>query len=90
MYANEGVAVAKTASGAIRVVIGDRRRLIAEALAALIETLEGFTVTGVVGATKSFRRSPPPKRQTWPSSVSARTRTEWSSSSRRSPRAHLT
>jgi DNA-binding NarL/FixJ family response regulator len=48
MYAGEGVVVAKSAIGAIRVVIGDRRRLIAEALAALIETLEGFTVTGVV------------------------------------------
>jgi two-component system, NarL family, nitrate/nitrite response regulator NarL len=48
VYADEGVAVATTLSDAIRVVIGDRRRLIAEALAALIETLEGFTVTGVV------------------------------------------
>jgi DNA-binding NarL/FixJ family response regulator len=54
MYANEGVAVAKTASGGIRVVIGDRRRLIAEALAALIETLEGFTVTGVVAGDEAL------------------------------------
>ncbi len=61
MYANEGVAVAKTASGAIRVVIGDRRRLIAEALAALIETLEGFTVTGVVAGDEVVPPIAPPK-----------------------------
>jgi two-component system, NarL family, nitrate/nitrite response regulator NarP len=40
--------VAKSPTGAIRVVIGDRRRLIAEALATLIEAMDGFTVAGVV------------------------------------------
>jgi two-component system, NarL family, nitrate/nitrite response regulator NarP len=49
-----GVGVAKSANGAIRVVIGDRRRLIGEALAALIETLEGFTVTGVLAGDQAI------------------------------------
>jgi two-component system nitrate/nitrite response regulator NarP len=40
--------VAKSPTGTTRVVIGDRRRLIAEALAALIEAMDGFTVAGVV------------------------------------------
>jgi DNA-binding NarL/FixJ family response regulator len=34
---------------AIRVVVGDERRLIAEAIAALIATMSGFSVTGVIG-----------------------------------------
>jgi len=48
MFARDAVAVTKSVNGEIRVVIGDRRRLIAEALAALIGELDGFTVTGVV------------------------------------------
>jgi DNA-binding NarL/FixJ family response regulator len=45
---SDAVAVAETATAEIRVLIGDRRRLIAEALAALIAALEGFTVASVV------------------------------------------
>jgi two-component system, NarL family, nitrate/nitrite response regulator NarP len=40
------------ATGDIRVVVADERRMIAEALAALVDTLSGFSVTGVMtGAT---------------------------------------
>lgn len=46
---NGRVAPLETAAGTIRVLIADRRRLIADALAALIGALEGFTVAGVVG-----------------------------------------
>jgi two-component system nitrate/nitrite response regulator NarP len=37
------------AAAEIRVAVADERRLIAEALAALIRTIAGFSVTGVVG-----------------------------------------
>ena len=48
MSGNGSVAALETAAGTIRVLIGDRRRLIAEALAALIGALEGFAVASVV------------------------------------------
>jgi len=48
MRLNNAVAVAEGATAGIRVLIADRRRLIAEALAALVGALEGFTVASVV------------------------------------------
>ncbi|MGZ4165687.1 MAG: LuxR C-terminal-related transcriptional regulator [Solirubrobacteraceae bacterium] len=39
----------------LRVAVADRRRLIAEALAALIASREGFTVTGAVGGDEPVR-----------------------------------
>jgi DNA-binding NarL/FixJ family response regulator len=44
----------ESANRTIRVVIGDRRRLIAEALAAMIEGLKGFTVTAVVSTEEAI------------------------------------
>jgi DNA-binding NarL/FixJ family response regulator len=49
MSTGSSVASRVTRTRKIRVMIGDRRRLVAESLAALIGSLDGFTVTGVIG-----------------------------------------
>ena len=47
------LAVVQSAPVPIRVAVADRRRLIAEAFAALISTREGFTVTGILSGDSS-------------------------------------
>ena len=47
------LAVVQSTPVPIRVAVADRRRLIAEAFAALISTREGFTVTGILSGDSS-------------------------------------
>ena len=49
-------------TGPVAVAVGDDRRLIAEALAALLSTIDGFAVTGALHATMAFGRLLPRSR----------------------------
>jgi DNA-binding NarL/FixJ family response regulator len=52
-HSSAGVAAHDPASHTVRVAVADQRRLIAEALAALIDGREGFSVTGAVAGERS-------------------------------------
>ena len=59
-------AVATVAGSTIRVAVGDERRMIAEALAALVDTMSGFEASAVVAGEAgvcTLRRT----RPTWSS-----------------------
>ena len=69
------------ASHPVRVAVADHRRLIAEALAALIANREGFSVTGAIVADGRGQGDRPSSGPTWWSSARAPTRAlRWRSS----------